>query len=119
MKRHRILVVEDDVELANMYRAALRFAGFEVHTARDGLTALQALDADRPDLVVLDLRLPTIRGEAVLEEIAASDNPASPPVIVVTGGDPSRAVAQASAVLRKPCSPDLLITAIEHRLRAD
>ena len=119
MKRQpRILVVEDDTELANMYRAALRFAGFDVHTAHDGLAALHAMDSDRPDLVVLDLLLPTMQGEAVLEEIAALKGTARIPVIVVTGGDPSHAAAQAAAVLRKPCAPDLLITAIEDRLRA-
>jgi two-component system OmpR family response regulator len=118
MKRPRILVVDDDADLANMYRAALRFAGFEVHTAHDGLSALHAMDSDRPDLVVLDLLLPNVQGEAVLDEIAASEETAHIPVIVVTGNDPSHAAAQASAVLRKPCAPELLITAIEDRLRA-
>jgi DNA-binding response OmpR family regulator len=51
----RILVVEDNDDLRSLYKIALRTAGFQVTQAADGLTALRALEADAPDLVVLDL----------------------------------------------------------------
>jgi CheY-like chemotaxis protein len=55
-----ILVVEDDAPLRSVYRTALRMAGFFVNEAANGLEALRALDADPPDLVVLDLGLPIV-----------------------------------------------------------
>ena len=118
VKRLRILVVEDDTALANMYRASLRLAGFEVATAHDGFTALSSIDANRPDLIVLDLHLPRVHGVAVLQDLAANPDTATIPVVIVTGTDITSAVAQTKAVLRKPCDPELLIAAIEHSLRA-
>ena len=57
--------------LERLYRLALGFAGYRVIEARDGLEALALLDADRPDLVVLDLDLPKISGYVVRDELAA------------------------------------------------
>src|SRR4029450_4739282 len=51
----RILVVEDNDDLRGLYKIALWTAGLQVTQASDGLTALRAIEADRPDLVVLDL----------------------------------------------------------------
>ena len=116
LKRHRILVVEDDIALANMYRLSLSFAGFTVSTAHDGISALQAIDNSPPDLVVLDLALPRLHGAVILSEMAGNPTTSSIPVIVVTGSDVTHAVAQASAILRKPCAPELLLTAVEQRL---
>jgi DNA-binding response OmpR family regulator len=116
MKRHRILVVEDDRSLANMYRMSLAFAGFDVASAHDGLTALQNIETNRPDLIVLDLALPRVHGNVILAELAANPDTCRIPVIVVTGSDMTHAAAQASAILRKPCAPELLLTAVEQRL---
>lgn len=116
MKRHRILIVEDDRNLANMYRLSLAFGGFDVTTAHDGLTALQNIDQTRPDVVVLDLGLPRVHGEVILAELAANPDTASIPVIVVTGSDMTHAARQATAILRKPCAPELLLSAVENRL---
>jgi DNA-binding response OmpR family regulator len=116
MKRHRILVVEDDIALSNMYRVALCFAGFDVAVAHDGLTALMAIESEPPELIVLDLALPQLHGAVILSELAAKPETAAIPVIVVTGSDISEAVLQATAILRKPCTPELLLTAIEQRL---
>ena len=116
-RRRRILVVEDDAALAAMYRTALRFAGFDVRLAHDGLSALLQIDEETPDLVVLDLHLPRLRGEAILTELAAHPRTANVPVIVVSGADAQAAmVAQATAFLRKPCAPDHLLSVIERHL---
>lgn len=116
MKRHRILVVEDDRSLANIYRVSLAFAGFDVTSTHDGLAALQSIENVRPDLIVLDLALPRVHGNIILAELAANPETASIPVIVVTGSDMIHAAAQASAILRKPCGPELLLTVVEQRL---
>lgn len=113
--RRRILVIEDDSALATMYQSALAFAGFDVEVAGDGLTALEDIDDDHPDLVVLDLHLPQLDGTAILREVAATPDTRNIPVIVVTGSD-SDGLPAASAVLRKPCDPGDLVAAIEQQL---
>jgi DNA-binding NtrC family response regulator len=115
-RRGRVLIVEDDTALADMYRTALRLDGFEVSMATDGISALSRLEQDCPDLVVLDLHLPRLRGEAILKEISALCGDI--PVIVVTGTDPQATLEQASAILRKPCTLDRLLSVIERELAA-
>jgi two-component system, OmpR family, response regulator len=55
----RLLVVEDEPNILELLSASLRLAGFEVATATGGLEALQAVQRHRPDLIVLDVMLPT------------------------------------------------------------
>src|SRR5215211_3257790 len=99
-KRKRVLVVEDDTALAAMYRSALRFSGFDTDIATDGLSALHRIDQSVPDVVVLDLHLPRLRGETIFEEINNRADLCDIPVVIVTGSDPSPAVAQAAAILQ-------------------
>ena len=117
MAKGRILVVEDDDALANMYRTALSFAGFDVEVSGDGLTALEDIDEAHPDLVVLDLQLPQLRGETILREVAATPDTRDIPVIVVTGSDAILSVHPA-AMLRKPCDPGELVALVEQRIAA-
>ena len=112
-RRRRVLVVEDDGALVDRYRSALRFSRFDVDVATDGVSALRLIDQCVPDVVVLDLHLPRLRGEAILQEITCSADLCDIPVIIVTGTDTSPAVAQAAAFLRKPCPPDRLLSVIE------
>ena len=116
MARRRILMVEDDDALAALYGAALRLAGFEVEIAGDGLTALEDIDTDRPDLVVLELAMPQLGGRAILEEAAATPDTRDIPFIVLTTGDESAEGVSASAVLRKPCAPGALVDLVTRHL---
>jgi len=65
----RILVVEDEPQLRALLRLYLERAGYDVTDVGDGASALSAYDAQTPDLVILDLMLPTMQGETVLEEL--------------------------------------------------
>lgn len=114
--RRRILIVEDDESCAAMYRRALRFAGFDVDVADDGLVALLTLEQRRPALVVLDLSLPHLDGISVLTEITARPELHDIPVVIVTGSDETLAATRAAAVLRKPCDPDRLVDVVAHQL---
>jgi DNA-binding response OmpR family regulator len=114
----RILVVDDDPSICQLYRTALLLAGFQVEVAGDGLSALQKIDARRPHLIVLDLHLPRVDGLAVLAELRANTYTGDIPVVVVTGTGYQYAVAQASAILKKPCAPEELIEVIEQQLHS-
>jgi len=116
--RKRILLVEDDADLARLYRSVLRMAGFEALHVTDGWSALRAIDDDRPDLIVLDIHLPGLRGDELLYELSQRPETRQIPAIVVTGSDIHLAVAQAKQILRKPCDPERLVAAVERYVEA-
>ena len=67
--RARILVVEDEARLRALLRLYLERAGYEVREAEDGRVALDSFDEDQPDLLVVDLMLPRLQGEALIRAI--------------------------------------------------
>jgi CheY-like chemotaxis protein len=111
--RKTILVVEDDEELRRMFRTALLLEGFDVFEAGDGLDALTRIDRDPPDLVVLDLMLPSLSGVAVRQEIAAHVLTRDIPVVVVTGSAMNIDELNVDCVLRKPVVPEALVAAVK------
>ena len=119
-RRKRVLLVEDDVDLAQLYRGVLQWSGFDAAHVSDGVSALRALDERVPDLIVVDMNLPVLDGDQLLREMAAHPDLRQIPAIVVTGEDirPNAAVEQAKQILRKPCAPDRLVSAVERYVRA-
>ncbi len=81
----RILVVEDDVSLADGLVTALKREGYTVDLLHDGIHAIEALSNEVFDLVVLDLGLPRLDGLAVLKQIRLNNN--SVPVLILTARD--------------------------------
>ena len=65
----RVLVIEDDVDIALGVRTVLGRSGFEVTTATEGLEGLRVFHSERPDIVILDVGLPKMDGWTVLERI--------------------------------------------------
>jgi CheY-like chemotaxis protein len=78
----RVLLVEDDLAIAEMYAVRLRLEGFFVELVREVDSALKVLAARRPDIVLLDILLPGRDGFALLEETNASEDP--PPVVILS-----------------------------------
>ena len=96
----KVLVVDDEpLVRAAMFRQ-LRALGAEVAGAGDGHEGLSRVRAERFDVVLLDLSMPGMPGTEVLAELRG--DPASPPVIVVSGNVPTSGLAGAAAVLEKP-----------------
>jgi CheY-like chemotaxis protein len=85
--RKKVLLVEDDVAPAEMYRGVLRLSRFDARHVSGGLAALQFLEGDAPDLIVLDMNLPVLQGGELLREIAQRPELRQIPAIVVTGAD--------------------------------
>jgi two-component system, cell cycle response regulator len=83
----RILVVDDHEDNVELLRARLEAWGYEVETATDGIEALKAVDASPPDLILLDVMMPTVDGNEVARRI--KQNPALPfiPIIMQTALD--------------------------------
>jgi len=116
IQRHRILVVDDDPLVRELYRTALRFEGFDVSTASDGVEALRSVESDPPSLVILDVNMPCLDGWGVLQELSRYESTRSIPVIVVTASDVVQATAQAVAILSKPLAPEELLPVIRQQL---
>jgi two-component system, OmpR family, response regulator len=81
----RLLVVEDEPNIRELLATSLRFAGFEVHVAADGATALKQAAEHDPDLVVLDVMLPDMDGFTVTRKLRGSGRLL--PIVFVTARD--------------------------------
>jgi two-component system, OmpR family, response regulator MprA len=81
----KILVVDDDPAVSGSLERALRLEGYEVETAADGGSALQALTIASPDAVVLDLQLPDIDGLEVCRRLRSAGD--DTPVLMLTARD--------------------------------
>jgi DNA-binding response OmpR family regulator len=114
----RILVVEDDLELRRLLSVQLGLAGHEVHVAEDGVRALEAVEREDPELLVLDVMMPRLDGWQVLEALRAQPRYETLPVLMLTARstqeDAERSYTLgASFVMRKPYDGEQLLAAIE------
>lgn len=69
----KIVIVEDDVSLADIYKTRLELLGYICFVALDGVQAVVLIEKERPSLVLLDLMLPKIAGDKILGLMRASD----------------------------------------------
>lgn len=109
MSRARILIVEDETNIAESLSFILRRADFDVDTAADGAEALDRLRRERFAAIILDIMLPGMNGFDVLRAVRADRALAALPVIVLTakGQANDRKMAEAigaSAFITKPFS---------------
>lgn len=81
----RVLIVEDDDAIRSHLQRVFSGGGFVVRSAKDGKEALQLLESEAPDLIVLDLVLPWVNGIQVLVTIRQHTRLAKVPVLVATG----------------------------------
>ena len=122
----QLLMIEDDIRLANMVSEYLRQSGYGVTHAADGASGLAALEAAVPDLIILDLMLPDMDGLEVCRRIksqaAASGGQPSPAILMLTAkGDPMDRIVGleigADDYLPKPFEPRELLARIRAVLR--
>ena len=91
----RILVVEDDRFIADVYQTKLRANGLAVDTAGDGRTGLQLFDRHRPDAVLVDLMLPEINGVELIRSMRSRASAQQLPIIVLSNAYLGGVVRQA------------------------
>ena len=80
----RVLFVEDDPTVAQMYRLKLELDGYQVIMAKDGEEGLRLAREVEPDIVFLDIRLPKVDGFSVLEGLRATDRTRNVPVVILS-----------------------------------
>ncbi len=112
-----ILVVDDDPLLCSLLESSLTRAGFDCTIAHSGQAALDQIDANLPDLIVLDIMMPDMNGFEVARRIRAGSETVNLPIIMLTAriDAASRRTGMEIGVneyMTKPLSPKLLIERI-------
>jgi len=80
----KVLVVEDELVIQQMYAAKLELAGFEVRVAVNGTTGLEMAEVFRPDIILLDIRMPEMNGDEMLAHLREKEWGANMRVIILT-----------------------------------
>lgn len=117
-----ILLIDDDKFVTTLYKAKLESEGFAVDAAHSGIEALQKLEQNRPDLIVLDLNMPGITGVELLKSIRAVPLLRHIPVIVFSSGYIRTLVDEATQLgiykffAKAQCPPKILISEIKELL---
>jgi len=83
-KGRKILIVDDDQTILNMYETHLKNEGYIVSIADNGQTGLELAQKERPDIILLDIMLPQMDGFAVLEKLKGSSDAKKIPVVMLT-----------------------------------
>jgi len=116
-----VLIVEDYEDAREMYAEYLKYSGFRVAEARNGLEALEIAQKLLPDVILMDLALPGMDGWEATRKLKSDDRTRRIPVIAVTGhalsghSDTARR-AGCDAFVSKPCLPDALVAEVRKML---
>jgi CheY-like chemotaxis protein len=112
--RRSVLVVEDVEDIARMFRFLLEEQDLDVTVVADGISALEAIKKERPDVVVLDLSMPRMNGWEVICLLKKDPRRNDIPILTVSGqrARESALAAGADAYLEKPCSGAALVSEV-------
>jgi DNA-binding response OmpR family regulator len=89
----KVVIVEDDQSISFMYKLKLEAEGFRVETASNGVVGLEIIDKIHPDIVLLDLMMPVMSGDEMLNKLRQTDFGIDVPVVVLTNVSDSDAPA--------------------------
>jgi len=120
MDEYRVLIVDDEEELVTTIAERLQIRGIQAQTATDGETALQMIEADPPQVVVLDVMMPGMGGIEVLQRMKAQN--LKIPVILLTGYGSTEQGMEGMKLgafdyLMKPCDLNNLIGKIQEAVQ--
>ena len=119
---HKILVVEDDEVLREVYALKLSMEGFEVETAGDGIDALDAAEQVLPDLIILDMMMPRMDGIEFLR--AYSTRPTRKPAKILVASnktirqeiDQAKQLGASDYLVKSQITPEELVSQVRKHL---
>jgi CheY-like chemotaxis protein len=120
-ERPLVLVVEDYQDAREMYSEYLRFSGFDVIEASNGMEAIEQATVQQPDIILMDLALPKVDGWEATRQLKSDPRTNDIPVVALTGHAlaghaDSAQKAGCDAFVTKPCLPDALVAEIRRML---
>jgi CheY-like chemotaxis protein len=116
----KVLVVEDDEDLVLLISMLLSSDGYRVETAGNGREALERVERELPDLILLDMKMPVMSGPEFAREFKARYNTRAPIVVVTAAADARQRAAEVKADgwVGKPFDPDALLATVRRHLDA-
>ena len=120
MDDYRVLIVDDEEELVTTIAERLQIRGIQAEIATDGETALKMIEENPPQVVVLDVMMPGIRGIEILQRLKAQN--VQIPVILLTGYGSTEQGTEGMELgafdyLMKPCDLNMLISKIKEAVQ--
>jgi DNA-binding response OmpR family regulator len=118
----KILIIEDDQIVGNVYRNKLAVEGYQAESAPDGETGLKVMRTLKPDVILLDLMLPKMSGVDVLKQIRSEEEFAKTPIIVFSNTYLTNMIQEAwkagatKCLSKSNCSPKEVIDVIRHTI---
>ena len=113
----KILVVDDEQDILDYLSSYLEDEGYHCRTAEDGLVAMDRIQEDRPDLILLDLQMPEETGTGLYRKLHHKKDLKENPVIVISGlAGRDVAVSRSVPVFEKPIDKEGLLATIKEML---
>jgi len=117
----KILVAEDEKDIRELIAFTLRFAGYDVVLTNNGAEALEKVEVEKPDLVILDVRMPRMTGYEVCRRMKEDPETEDIPVVFLSAKGQDREVQEgyesgAEEYIIKPFVPDELIVQVKRIL---
>ncbi len=121
-QKKRILLIEDEEDIAALVKLQAELSGYKLHVEVDGINGFRAIEREKPDLVVLDLMLPGLNGYDLCRKIKATPDLRNIPIIILSAKSEELDVLLglelgADDYVAKPFSPKILISRIRAVLR--
>ncbi len=118
----KIIVADDELRIRMLYEEVLTEMGYDVQSAKDGNEAWEHFQKERPDLLILDVKMPEMHGFDLLEKIRGEDHDV--PVLICSaypklGNDPSIVTMGVVGFINKPISIDSLREEVRRALGED
>jgi DNA-binding response OmpR family regulator len=123
-QKKRILIVDDERDIVKALMIRLQGAGYEVVTAYDGAQGIFMAHKEKPDIILLDIRMPAGNGFSVAEKLKQSHSTSPIPIIFLTGSPERNSEEKAMTLgarfyIRKPYDPEELLDAIKRASEKD
>jgi DNA-binding response OmpR family regulator len=123
-QKKKILIVDDERDIVKGLMIRLQVAGYDVVTAFDGAQGVFMAHKEKPDLIILDIRMPAGDGFSVAQRLKRSIHTFTTPVIFLTGSPEKNAEEKAMALgarfyIKKPYDPEELLDAIKRALEKE
>jgi len=123
-QKKKILIVDDERDIVKGLMIRLQGAGYDVTTAFDGAQGVFMAHKEKPDLIILDIRMPAGNGFSVAQRLKRSTHTFTIPVIFLTGSPDKGSEEKAMALgarfyIKKPYDPEELLDAIRRALEED
>ncbi len=118
----KIAIIEDDLVISQMYRMKFEAEGFEVQTAENGRIGVELAEKMRPDIILLDIRMPEMNGDEALKKIRATAWGKQLPVLVLTNvGEEEapqdlRALGVAAYIVKADFTPRQVVELVKQTL---